>query len=167
MKTLKCSWRSHGFDENFSFINEHKQVTTFHINHLFWKSLMVFVPNASWISYQTCLTFLWNTIGCTLQFNESGTLSVSSSAQTSCMRPRLCAVLSVITKSFFLTKSFSIYFRPDEAAKILNVISCKSFKLALVSGKICYLGSALCFQLIENDCTTYLPTLSRGIITVC
>ena len=70
-------------------------------------------------------------------------------------------------KVIFLTKPFSIYFQPDEAAKILNVISCKSFKLARVSEKICYLGSALCFQLIQNDSTTYLPTLSRAIITVC
>ena len=143
----------HGFDEKSLFINEYKQVTALQINDSFHKStfvmkqsLMVLVPNASWLSRHTCLISFWNIfIGWTLQINESCKLSVSNSAQISFMTTSLRAEQSVITK---------FNFQPDKAANILNVISCKSFKLALVSEKMFNVGSALYFPLIENESTS-------------
>ena len=152
MKASKCSWGFHGFDEKSLFINEHKQVTALQINDSFHKSalvmkqsLMVLVPNASWRSCHTCLICFWNIfIGWTLQINESCKLSVLNSAQISFMTS-LRAEQSVITK---------FNFQPDKAANILNVVSCKSFKLALVSEKMFNVGNALYFPLLENDCTS-------------
>ena len=93
---------------------------------------------------------------------------VLSSAQTSCMTTRLYAVLSVITKSIFSTKYFSVYFQPDKATHILIVITCKSFKLALVCVDVQYWKCPLLsinWRWLHNIIA--YSTLGRSIIRVC
>ena len=50
------------------------------------------------------------------------------SSQSSLKTPKLWNIFSVITKSIFSTRSFSVYFQPGAAANILKVINCLFFR---------------------------------------
>ena len=107
----KCCWWFQGFDEYSLLMKEVRQVIALYMKDSLQKSisvmkqsLMVLVPNASWISCHTSFTFLWNIIiGCTWQTRKSGIFSTCSCLQTSSITPKLWAVLSVITKSILFT----------------------------------------------------------------
>ena len=111
------------------------------------RSLITLVPSTLRISLNTLSTFLCIIIKrWTLHTNDKGELSAPSSVPTSWITPRLCAVLSVMTKWIRSYISTSRYFLPVAKETISRVIFSSSVRLCTDSVKTGNVGRGLLFD---------------------